>query len=72
MNKINLVHEDLSYRLRGIFYGVHNELGNFRNEKQFCDKIEAELKVNGLLYEREKVLPPSFDGEKKVEIESIF
>lgn len=65
MNKINLVHEDLSYKIRGILYKVQNELGSYRNEKQYCDAIEVELGSEGLNYEREKVLEPSFAGEKK-------
>jgi len=63
--RVNLLHEELSYKVRGILYEVHNELGSYRNEKQYCDKIEFGLKEKGLKYEREKILLPSFDGEQK-------
>ncbi|MBU2542146.1 GxxExxY protein [Patescibacteria group bacterium] len=65
MEDIGLIHEDLSYILRGIFYEVHNELGRFRNEKQYCDLIEEKIKIKLLSYRREVVLDPSFEGEKK-------
>ena len=64
MQKIELLHEDLTYKIRGILYGVHNELGQHRNEKQYGDCIEKSLKQAGLKYEREKVLPKSFVGER--------
>jgi GxxExxY protein len=65
MNKVNLVEEELSYKIRGILYKVHNELGCYRNEKQYCDAIENELKIAKLTYQREKILEPSFNGEKR-------
>lgn len=43
MNRINLVQEELSYKIRGILYAVHNELGQYRNEKQYCDSIQVKL-----------------------------
>lgn len=56
-----LLHEELTYKVRGILYKTQNELGNYRNEKQYADKIELELKKAGMKYEREKVLTESFD-----------
>lgn len=54
---------ELSYQITGILFAVHNELGRFCNEKQYADAIEKHLQENGLKYEREKTLLPSFDGE---------
>lgn len=65
MRRISLVHEELSYEIRGLLYDVHNELGQYRNEKQYCDRLEIFLKEKGLKYEREKVLQQSFEGERK-------
>jgi GxxExxY protein len=62
--KVILVHEELSYKVRGILYKVHTYLGSYRNEKLYCDAIEQGLKVKGLKYEREKILPKKFVGEK--------
>ena len=60
-----LIYEELSYKLRGVFFGVHNEIGQYRNEKQYCDAIEFKLKLLGIKFQREFVLPISFDGERK-------
>lgn len=61
----NLVYRELSYKINGILFAVHNELGRFCNEKQYCDLIEKYLKKFDLKYEREKVLPPAFENELK-------
>jgi len=64
MNKFSqLVYADLSYKITGILFTIHNELGKFRNEKQYADAIEHYLKKFGIKYERERVLPPSFENE---------
>lgn len=39
-------------------------LGRYRKEKQYGDALEEIFKKNNLSYEREKRLPPSFEGEK--------
>ena len=57
------IYYELSYKVNGILFAVHNELGRFRNEKQYADAIEQYLKLYGIVYEREKVLPASFAGE---------
>jgi len=63
-NNGKLIYEDLTYKINGILFSVHNKLGSYCNEKQICDAIEEELKINSINYEREKILPPSFAGEK--------
>ncbi|GEM_PF-285369 len=60
----SVIYKDLSYEVNGILFDVHNKLGRNCNEKQICDAIEERLKMKGLLYEREKVLPTSFEGER--------
>lgn len=62
-NKV--LYPELSYKINGIVFTVHNKLGRFLNEKLYCDAIENELKEKGIGYEREKVLPTSFIGEKE-------
>ena len=59
-----VLHPELSYRLNGILFKVHNVLGRFRNEKQYGDALEAEFKNNRIKFEREKILPISFVGEE--------
>ena len=64
MRKQKLIYEELSYKINGILFCVANELGLYKNEKQYCDAIERLLKVAGINYEREKILPVSFSGER--------
>jgi len=65
MGRVELLHENLSYKIRGILYTVHNYLGSYRNEKQYCDAIEYGFKVKNIPYTREYVLSKSFEGERK-------
>ncbi len=58
-----LIYKDLSYKINGILFAVHNELGRFKNEKQYSDKIEEYLKKLKVVYEREKTLPSSIKQE---------
>lgn len=60
-----LIYGDITYVINGILFKVHNELGKYCNEKQYSDAIEKKLKDSGLIYEREKILLPSFEGELK-------
>ena len=64
IKKSKLIYQELSYKINGILFGVANELGLYKNEKQYCDAIERFLKVAGINYEREKILPVSFNGER--------
>lgn len=61
----DVIYPELSYKISGILFGVRENLGRYKNEKQYCDAIEEELKKNNINYEREKILPESFDGEQK-------
>ena len=64
MAKQELIYGELSYIINGILFAVHNELGRYRNEKQYGDLIEKYLQERHIPYEREKILPVSFDGER--------
>ena len=44
---------DLSYKITGICFKVHNELGRFCRERQYSDKLEEFLRGNGVSYKRE-------------------
>ncbi|OGK10415.1 hypothetical protein A2767_06500 [Candidatus Roizmanbacteria bacterium RIFCSPHIGHO2_01_FULL_35_10] len=59
-----LIYPELSYKITGVLFAVHNELGKYCSELQCADKIEFYLKKNQIRYEREKFLDISFDGEK--------
>lgn len=58
-----VIYPELSYKLIGILFTVHNELGRFCNEKQYGDGVEKYLKSLQVSYKREYILPPSFIGE---------
>jgi len=62
--KRELVYKELSYKIQGLLFEVHNELGRFCNEKQCGDLFEKKLISNNIPYQREAVLPKSFYGEK--------
>ena len=44
MDKI--LYKDLSYKLNGLLFEMHKELGHFRNEKQYSDYYEILLKID--------------------------
>ena len=48
-----ILHKDLSYKITGLLFNVHKELGYFRNEKQYSDYFEELLKREKLKYDRE-------------------
>jgi|LFRM01.1.fsa_nt_gb GxxExxY protein len=51
--KKDLYHPELSYKLTGIMFKVHNELGRFKTERQYCDLFEEKLKLLKINYMRE-------------------
>jgi GxxExxY protein len=55
MNKI--IEKELSYKINGLLFDVHNKLGRFCREKQYGDCFENLLKEEKIVYEREKELP---------------
>ena len=60
-----VIYPELSYKIYGFCFYVHNKLGRFLNEKQYADALERVLKENKINFIREAPLPPSFPGEKK-------
>ena len=62
--KKDIIYPKLSYKICGFCFYLHNKLGRYRNEKQYADGLEELLKENKIGYAREKILPPSFKGEK--------
>lgn len=51
-----LIYPELSYKITGLLFRVHNELGRFRKEKYYADLLEDKLKKLEIKYEREKPL----------------
>ena len=51
MDKV--VHKRLSYKITGLLFETHRELGQYRNEKQYADFFEGLLKREKIKYDRE-------------------
>lgn len=62
---IALIYQSISYKINGILYKVHNEIGRYCNEKQYSDLIEKYFIKYKINFEREKILPIMFEGEKE-------
>jgi len=64
----NIVYRDLSYKLNGICFRVHRELGRFCRERQYADRLEELLQKAGIMYKREfeikKLSQSSPDGNR--------
>lgn len=48
-----LLYGDLSYKINGVLFSAHNELGRFAREKQYADLIEQLLIKHNIKYQRE-------------------
>ena len=55
--KEKIIYKELSYRITGILFEVHNELGRYCREKQYGDVFETLLRRENVEFEREKELP---------------
>ena len=49
-----VLYPELSFRLTGLLFSVHNELGRFAREKQYGDLFEKKLNEAGLQFKREQ------------------
>ena len=48
-----LIFPELSYVVTGLCYKVHNELGRFSKEKQYCDSLAQKLTEEKIPFKRE-------------------
>ncbi|MEK9208819.1 MAG: GxxExxY protein [Patescibacteria group bacterium] len=60
-----IIFPELSFRICGLCFDTHNRLGRYRSETSYGDALETLLKEEGIPYERELRLPPSFKGERE-------
>ncbi|MCK5021952.1 MAG: GxxExxY protein [Candidatus Pacebacteria bacterium] len=56
-NKI--IYPELSYKITGVLFAIHNELGQYAREKQYGDLLEDKLKEINLPYQREIAISDS-------------
>ena len=54
---LEIIHKELSYRINGLLFKVHNELGRYCREKQYADAFENLLRIENVEFEREKAFP---------------
>jgi GxxExxY protein len=52
-----LLHGELSYRITGILFKVHQRLGRFCTERQYANVFEQAMKNAEIQYQRETLLP---------------
>ena len=60
----DIIHPELSYKINGLCFKVHTELGKTRSERSYADAFEVKLKEAGIKYLREVPLAPSCEGEQ--------
>lgn len=65
MKEEKIIYGDISYKIVGLCFEVHDKLGRFCREKQYCDLLEILFKRDNINYEREKDLSLLL-GEEKV------
>ncbi len=51
--KPEIIYPELSYQITGLCFKVHNDLGRFAKERQYCDRLEQLFKEVNLRYKRE-------------------
>lgn len=59
--KQKIIYPELSYKLVGILFEIHNEIGRYAREKQYQDVFEIKLRERKIPYVREKILSVSPD-----------
>lgn len=53
MQKQALFYEELSYKINGILFAAHNEIGCYAKEKQYGDVVERLLRAADIPFKRE-------------------
>src|SRR3989344_3412133 len=59
-----LIYPDLSYKIMGVLFKVHNQIGEVRQEKHYQKALEIELRNQKITFEREKKTIFKYEGEK--------
>lgn len=63
-NKEKLLYSELTYKIIGILYKVHNKLGPTYKEKHYQRAVEEELREAGIPFEKEKPVTIGYDNKK--------
>jgi len=52
-----VIFPELSYKINGLLFEIHNTLGQYAREKQYGDALQTLLENEKVAFEREKFLP---------------
>lgn len=63
-DKVELLYEDLTYRIRKCLFAVRKNLGLGHKEILYQNALEAEFKKEKLVFEKEKTMSVMYDGKK--------
>jgi GxxExxY protein len=58
----DLLYKELSYKITGLCFEAHNDLGRFLRERQYSDKLEEILKRENIPFFREVLLDEITDS----------
>ncbi|MFH1202233.1 MAG: GxxExxY protein [Candidatus Omnitrophota bacterium] len=58
------IYKDLTYKIIGVLYEVHNELGPVHKENIYHKAVAIELKSKNINFDEEKYLPVMYKGHK--------
>lgn len=64
MESGKILHPELSYKICGHLFYVHNKLGRFAKEKSYADALEIVLKERQIQFTREEVIPTDILSKK--------
>ena len=64
MHNNKVIYPELSYKIVGILFKVHNELGNKYQEKYYQRAIKIELKNQNIKYSKEIPVDLEYEKEK--------
>ncbi len=59
-----MIYPELSYKICGMCYEAHNQLGRLLNEKQYGDALETLLKESRIPFKREYPIELEFKNRK--------
>jgi len=59
-----IIYPELSYKITGILFKVHNELGNRYHEKYYQRAVENEPRANNIKFAKELSVDLTYNGEK--------
>jgi len=64
LEKNKIIHPELSYKIVGILFKVHTELGNKYQEKYYQRAIAIELEKQGIKFKKELMVDLVYNNEK--------